>query len=95
MNEKTAKPNWWPRNPYPESIFTMSEEQYPEIVPDPKLRTTLSGMLGRRFWDIASDAIWAAMLEAEDNSWASAWKRVAKKWRSYALILVEEVIENE
>lgn len=58
------KPNWWPKNPYPESVFPMPEERYPEIVPDPDLRTALSGMLGRRFWNIASEMIWAAMYEA-------------------------------
>jgi hypothetical protein len=57
------KPSWWPRNPYPESIFTMKEERYAEIVPDPKLRTGLSGMLGRSFWNIASEDIWEAMQE--------------------------------
>ena len=68
MSEKKAKPGWWPKNPYPESIFPMSEEQNPEIVPDPKLRTALSGMLGRRFWDIASEAIWTAMLELSEEA---------------------------
>lgn len=61
------KPDWWPKNPYPTSIFPMPEEQYPKIIPDPGLRTALSGMLGRRFWNIASEAIWAAMLEAIDD----------------------------
>jgi len=58
------KPDWWPKNPYPIDVFPMPEERYPEIVPDPDLRTALSGMLGRQFWDIASEAIWEAMLEA-------------------------------
>lgn len=58
------KPEWWPKNPYPESIFPMPEERYLEIVPDPELRTALSGMLARLFWDIASEAIWTAMSEA-------------------------------
>ena len=61
------KPDWWPKNPYPESIFPMPEGRYPEIVPDPELRTALSGMLGRRFWDIASDTIREAMLEAIED----------------------------
>jgi hypothetical protein len=50
----------------------MSEGRYLEIVPDPELRTALSGMLGRRFWDIASEAIWEAMLAAEDG-WTEVW----------------------
>ena len=64
----STKPDWWPENPYPASVFTMPEERYSEIVPDPELRTALSGMLGRLFWDIASEAIWAAMLEAMENT---------------------------
>jgi len=62
------KPDWWPKCPYPESIFPMPRERYVEIVPDPKLRTALSGMLGREFWDIASETIWEAMLEAISNT---------------------------
>lgn len=67
-----GKPDWWPKNPYPISVFPISEDRYPEIVPDPGLRTALSGMLGRRFWDVASEAIWVAMLEAIDDAlWES------------------------
>lgn len=55
------KPKWWPKNPYPETIFVMKRERYPEIVPDPDLRTGLSGMLGREFWDIASKSILKAL----------------------------------
>lgn len=54
------KPEWWPQNPYPESIFPMHQEKYPKIVPDPDVRTALSGMLGRLFWEVASDDIWRA-----------------------------------
>lgn len=61
------KPKWWPKNPYPESIFPMPREEYPKIVPDSHLRTALSGMLGREFWDIASKAIWDAMVEAQES----------------------------
>jgi len=60
MNKKD-KPNWWPSNPYPESIFPMPREKYAEIVPDPRIRTALSGMLGREFWNIASESIWDAL----------------------------------
>lgn len=61
------KPDWWPKTPYPASIFPMARERYPEIVPDPQLRTALSGMLGREFWGIASETIWEAMLEAVED----------------------------
>ena len=56
------KPDWWPRNPYPSDIFVMPRDQYQEIVPDPDVRTALSGMLGREFWDIASDEIWERLI---------------------------------
>lgn len=54
------KPEWWPKNPYPKDIFPMEESRYAEIVPNKELRTALSGMLGRRFWEVASDMIWVA-----------------------------------
>jgi hypothetical protein len=57
------KPEWWPQCPYPEDIFPMKRTRYLEIVPDPDIRTALSGMLGREFWMIASDAIWHALKE--------------------------------
>ncbi len=68
---EVQKSSWWPTNPYPKSIFPMPREQYAEIVPDSKLRTGLSGMLGREYWDIASDAIWVAMCEADE--WTETW----------------------
>ena len=55
------KPDWWPDNPYPESIFPMKREEYPSVVPDRHKRTALSGMLGRVFWGIASNSIWVAL----------------------------------
>ena len=62
-----AKPDWWPQNPYPKSVFTMPEEKYEQIVPDDMVRTGLSGMLGRRFWNSCSDAIWEALLDAVED----------------------------
>jgi len=61
------KPSWWPKNPYPESIFPMKRDDYAKAVPDPNNRTALSGMLGREFWEIASDSIWNALRSALDN----------------------------
>ena len=55
------KPEWWPENPYPKSVFSMERDEYAKIVPDHSRRTALSGMLGREFWDIASESIWDAM----------------------------------
>ena len=57
MNDR---PDWWPKNPYPEDIFTMERSRYQEIVPDPHTRTALTGMLGRLFWNMADNMIWRA-----------------------------------
>jgi len=62
-----VKPAWWPENPYPESIFPMTGDEYVQAIPDPQLRTAISGSLGRLFWNVASEAIWAAYLEATDG----------------------------
>ena len=63
-DDMSDKPPWWPNNPYPEDIFPMAREEYEKIVPDPKTRTALSGMLGRIFWEIASEVIWQAYKES-------------------------------
>lgn len=63
------KPYWWPKNPYSKAIFTMKRNRYQKIVPDPELRTALSGMLGREFWDIASDMIWDRMRTAIEDGY--------------------------
>ena len=54
--ERHAENNleWWPENPYPENIFTMTMDEYVAAVPDGALRTAISGCLGRYFWDLAS-----------------------------------------
>ncbi len=62
-----SKPSWWPKNPYSKNIFPMDRDLYQDIVPDPKTRTALSGCLGREFWDIASETIWDAMCQNEQD----------------------------
>ena len=58
------KPFWWPENPYSQDIFALDDRNvYVQAVTDENLRTAISGMLGRRFWQIASDSIWSAMQE--------------------------------
>jgi len=56
------KPAFWPKNPYPADLFVLPRESYAAIVPDEVLRTGLSGMLGREFWEIASNTIWERLL---------------------------------
>ena len=62
-----AKPEWWPECPYPEDIFPMTTDQHVAAVPDEKVRSAISGHLGRLFWNIASDSIWRAMQEQESE----------------------------
>ena len=57
------RPPWWPENPYPESVFPMTEAEYVAAVPDPQLRTAISGSLGRQFWDICEKSIYDALME--------------------------------
>lgn len=52
------KPDWWPKNPYPESIFPMTTDEYVKSVPDEHLRSAISGCLARWAWGVASDMIW-------------------------------------
>ena len=61
------KPDWWPKNPYPESVFPMTLDEYCEAVPDGDLRTAISGCLGRTFWSVASEDIFIRMCEAVDE----------------------------
>ena len=61
MSDK--RPDWWPENPYPESVFTMTEEEYIEVIPDKHLRTRISGFMARFGWDRADEAIYEAWVE--------------------------------
>ena len=58
MCADSAKPDWWPRCPYPESVFGMTIDEYVQAVPDPHLRTAISGLLARIGWQVASETIW-------------------------------------
>lgn len=63
MND--PKPEWWPDNPYPPSIFPMTTDEYVAAIPDTALRTAISGCMARFGWERAEDAIWKAMQEVE------------------------------
>ena len=39
-----------PENPYPESIFPATVEDYINLIPNDKNRTAISGLLGRMVW---------------------------------------------
>ncbi len=67
MNDTAkGKPEWWPECPYSESVFPMTKEEYVCAIPDTKLRTAISGFMGRFFWNLAADEIWKAMQEDND-----------------------------
>ena len=65
MTEET-KPDWWPKLPYPETVFPMNAEGFREAVPDDMTATAIAGYLYREGWKVASEAIWAALQEAEE-----------------------------
>lgn len=60
------KPDWWPRNPYPESIFPLSTKALPDLIPDEKTRTSVTGCLARVFWNLASDEIFKRYEESRE-----------------------------
>jgi hypothetical protein len=57
------KPIWWPKNPYPEWMFPMTDEEYIDILPDPMTRTAVSGYSGRWAWQVAETEIWERLTE--------------------------------
>ena len=65
------KPDWWPKCPYPESVFPMQlddeERGYSALVPDGHDRAALSGALGREFWRIAEETIWLRYKEMKER----------------------------
>jgi len=52
------KPDWWPENPYPESVWPMTMDDVAYEIRDPDKLTAISGSMGRHFWNLASDDIW-------------------------------------
>lgn len=66
-DESVVKPHWWPKNPYPEAVFPVTEEQFVEFMPDPRSRSAVSGFLGRLFWGIAEATIWDHIAAREED----------------------------
>ena len=65
------KPKWWPNNPYPKSIFTMTEDEYCNAILRnhyEHIRTRCSGFMARFVWDIASEAIYKAWKDNKETS---------------------------
>ena len=61
-----SNPTWWPQTPYPESIFPMSFKEacqrYKEAIPDGKVRTAISGALGRHFWQLGAEDVYDSLI---------------------------------
>lgn len=58
-------PEWWPECPWPEGVWRMTSEEYAAAIPDPVLRTAISGFLMRQGWQIASEDILKRMKDHE------------------------------
>jgi len=55
------RPPWWPQVPWPADVWPMTQEEYVRAIPDPKLRTAISGFLMRMGWEIAEGDIWKSV----------------------------------
>lgn len=58
------KPEWWPKCPWPKSVWVMTQKEYVKAVRDPKLRTAISGFLMRKGWELAEEDIYKKMKES-------------------------------
>jgi hypothetical protein len=58
---------WWHETPYPEGIWPMTETDFIRAVPDPRLRTAISGYLMRAGWRPAAMTIKEALEDALDE----------------------------
>jgi hypothetical protein len=61
------RPDWWPKNPYPDDIFIGRRDELVALIPDPVVRSKVGGIMGRLFWQIASDMIWDAMMSSQEG----------------------------
>ena len=66
-SEGVKRPDWWPKNPYPEDIFIGRRDELTALIPDANIRTKIAGIMGRMFWQIASDMIWDAMVASQSD----------------------------
>jgi len=57
------KPTWWPECPWPKEVWPMTQEEYKKAIPDPHLRTAISGFLMRLGWELAEEDIFKKMKE--------------------------------
>ena len=69
LNNKceNKKPSWFPECPYPESLFTMTEKEFIEVLPNPLARSRVSGYLGRLFWNMCSNEIYERWVQQQEE----------------------------
>lgn len=75
-----SRPEWWPGNPYPARVFTMTEDELCALIPDAMMRTRIAGFLMREAWELASTACFEAL---EATKWRKHLQPVGG--RPYAL----------
>lgn len=63
-----TRPEWWPKNPYPKSVFPMTDDEYIKAIPDPVLRTAISGYSGRWVFEMADRMFYKAWKEHEEEN---------------------------
>jgi len=49
--------------PWPESIWTMTDDEYVKAVPDHKTRTAVSGFLMRKGWELCKQEMLKTMID--------------------------------
>ena len=62
---RKSTPHWWPECPYFESAFPMTIDEYVAAVPDPQLRTAISGYLMRQGWCVFEMQLMKAIKDYE------------------------------
>lgn len=63
MKKKDRRPGWWPKNPYPTSVFTLDTDGYCKLLPNGATRTAISGHMANRTWVLADEVMWEAVKE--------------------------------
>lgn len=63
----------WPQCPWPEDIWTMTDKEYAEAIPDPDLRTAISGFLMRKGWEVLKNQL-EKKLKWRDCRWLEIYK---------------------
>lgn len=53
-------------NPYPKTMFLMTIEEYVKAIPDPKLRTSISGLLMGDGWQVAMKQVKEALQSVKE-----------------------------